>query len=163
MNTPRFLVDCMLGKLARRLRALGYDTRFVRYLTDIRLVGLARYEKRILLTRDLELARKANECSLLVHSGNTETQLREVINHLNLTPQAPFTRCLQCNSLLESITRDKVKGRIPLYVEKSFHNFKECPDCKRIFWPGTHQDNLRREFETIHALNAPEKYHHTNK
>jgi len=139
----------MLGKLARRLRALGYDTRFVRYLPDIRLIALARYEQRIVLTRDHDLARRASERSFLVHSQEAETQLQEVAGHFQLSPHAPFTRCLACNSRLVSLPRGQAKGRVPLYVERSFKNFKECPDCGRVFWPGTHHERLCREMSTI--------------
>ena len=51
---PRFLVDSMLGKVARWLVLMGYDASFAggKSPSDLELLERARREDRVLLTRD---------------------------------------------------------------------------------------------------------------
>ena len=49
---PRFIADAMLGRLARWLRTLGYDTAYDDRIADADLVRRSLTEGRHLLTRD---------------------------------------------------------------------------------------------------------------
>src|SRR5919201_3440585 len=113
---PRFVADVMLGKLARWLRALGYDTLYYRDAPDSRLLGLALREQRRLLTRDAALAVRAGAVGLLVRAETLDDQLREVAETFGLGPRAPLTRCLECNGTLTRRTPSEVAGRVPPYT-----------------------------------------------
>lgn len=143
-GTPKFVVDTMLGKLARWLRALGCDTLYLRAVEDRRLLHLARAETRILLTRDARLAREAGSLGLLVSTERLESQMREVIERLDLSPpeHGLLSRCLECNDLLEERRKEAVRGLVPEYVFSTQERFVGCPRCGRIYWQGSHADRI---------------------
>ena len=138
----RLLADAMLGALARRLRLLGYDTRYDASLSDNELVRLARAEDRVLLTRDRELLRRRNLRRLFIHSQNWEEQARQVLTELPLPAPAPFSRCMICNTPLLPMLHSEAWGLVPPYVFVRHDQFRLCPDCNRVFWPGTHRQNM---------------------
>ncbi|MEW5686603.1 MAG: DUF5615 family PIN-like protein [Pseudomonadota bacterium] len=134
----RFLCDVMLVRLARLLRAAGYDT----YLAadgepDAELVRTARREGRILVTRDKRLAAAAEE-SVLVHGwgvdGEAHTLSRAVV--LDWTA-APFTRCTLDNAPLRDATAEELSG-LPDRTRGLAGPFRSCPACGRTYWPGSH-------------------------
>ena len=87
MATPqRFVLDTMLGKLARWLRAMGYDALYFKAADDRYLLQLARAEARTLLTRDAKLARLAGPGGLLIRATEIESQMAEVLERLALRP-----------------------------------------------------------------------------
>src|SRR5439155_308075 len=55
---PRFVADCNVGRLARWLRALGYDASYHAHIEDAALVREAAAEGRVLLTRDRDLTKR---------------------------------------------------------------------------------------------------------
>jgi uncharacterized protein with PIN domain len=138
MSEVRFVADVMLGKLARWLRALGYDTLYFRAAADSRLLGIALRERRRLLTRDVALAARAREAGLLVRSDGLEPQLREVMTACALTSRAPLSRCLECNGVLTGRAPAAVLDRVPPYTLATQTEFWECEGCRRVFWSGTH-------------------------
>jgi uncharacterized protein with PIN domain len=136
----------MLGKLARWLRILGFDVLYDTSLDDHELLALARLEKRILLTRDNPLAFGSDEPPrLFIESEDFRQQLRQVVNTYNLDSRKElFTRCVECNSLLETISRDEVRNRVPPYVFSTQSQFKRCPRCDKILWGGTHRQHMQQ-------------------
>ncbi|MDY7039462.1 MAG: Mut7-C RNAse domain-containing protein [Chloroflexota bacterium] len=143
-NAPaRLLADGMLGRLAKWLRILGFDTVYDPTLDDNALLRLARAEGRVLLTGDRELARRPGAQSLLVESTELEAQLRQVIVALNLHPDAAFSRCPVCNVLLETPDKETVRDRVPPYVLRKHTEFRHCPRCDRVYWPGTHYARMK--------------------
>lgn len=143
-ESPKFIVDTMLGKLARWLRALGYDTVYPRAAEDDRLLSLARAEARILLTRDARLAREAGPLGLLVSAERLELQLSEVLERLNLAPteHGLLSRCLDCNGLLEERPKEAARGLVPEYVFSTQERFVGCPNCGKVYWQGSHADRI---------------------
>jgi uncharacterized protein with PIN domain len=143
-ETPKFIVDTMLGKLARWLRALGYDTLYLRAIADHRLLHLARAEARILLTRDARLAREAGSLALLVSAERLDGQISEVLERLDLAPpeHGLLSRCLECNGLLEDRPKDAVRGLVPEYIFSTQERFVGCPGCEKIYWQGSHADRI---------------------
>jgi len=137
MIIPKFLADCMLGKLARWLRILGYDTKYFHYLDDAKIIALARFEHRIILTKDRDLAKRASDITYLVSSSRVEEQVQEVITAFHLPYLTSFTRCPHCNELLFDLPPEEAKKEVPLFVSLTFSQFKKCPKCHRIYWPGT--------------------------
>lgn len=149
MSNNKFIADCMLGKLARWLRILGFDTQYVRYLTDAQLLAQARYQNRILLTKDTLLYKKAKNLGYFVHSETIEEQVKEILHHFQLHPHLALTRCPYCNLPLEIPTPTVQIPWTPLYVLRSFSNIKICPRCSQTFWPGTHWKNIIKKLEPL--------------
>lgn len=146
----KFVVDEMMGRLAKWLRILGYDTVYMKDVEDNEVLRVAFRDGRILLTRDAQLLDriKIPEAYLVKAESSYLEQLKEVLEHFDLPMDENqiFTRCLQCNVPIHIIEKSKVIGKIPPYVAKSQAEFKICPNCQRIFWPATHYTN------TIHKL-----------
>jgi uncharacterized protein with PIN domain len=139
----RFLADAMVGRLAKWLRVLGYDTLYQRDGDDEVLLATAAAEGRVLLTRDTRLPRGDLPAgSLLIRSDRVEDQIREVLRAYDLRPKSPGTRCLRCNALLAPVSREGVAGRVPDFVLKRYTAFRTCPLCRRIYWPGTHRRRM---------------------
>ena len=138
----RFVADAMLGTLAKWLRILGYDTLFDPELDDHQLVRLARAEDRMLLTRDRELARRRGVRVLLIVSEHLEEQVVQALTDLELEPDAAFSRCPVCNVPLEPVNLDTVRARVPAYVAQTHKNFKLCSGCQRVYWRGTHWQQM---------------------
>lgn len=153
-NDPRrFVADVMVGKLARWLRVLGVDVLYDPSLHDQDLVGLARRERRVLLTRDRPLARQPGEPPrLLIESDDFRLQLRQVVRSFGLDPAARlFTRCIECNYPLEWALPEEVRERVPPYVFATQTSFKRCSACDKIFWGGTHREHMIRVLDSIFA------------
>ncbi len=144
MDKRAFVADVMLGRLARWMRAAGWDTAYDPSWSDNQLVRLARAEGRVLLTRDVELARRPGMVTLLVASDRLEEQLRQVMEAFGLRLQWDATRCMICNVPLEAVARDQLKDRVPPYIYATHSSFKRCPACGRIYWQGTHWRRIVR-------------------
>jgi len=149
----RFLADEMLGKLAKWLRVVGYDTVWYDGGGDSALVHQALVEDRIILTRDTNLVkRKLARKSILIGSDQPREQLRQVVEELDLDlKDRLFTRCLVCNCELVSVRKDNVREKVPIYTYLTQSNFYECPNCGRIYWPGTHKDSMLKLINSVIA------------
>ena len=144
INAPKFIVDNNVGKLAKWLRVMGYDTLFFNGSSDSRMIAIALAEDRVILTRDTQIMRRRVVTSgqlkaILIQTDEPERQMRQVIDSLNLDCQfRPFTICLECNQPLVPRTREQVKDLVPPYVFRTQVQYVECPTCHRIYWRGTH-------------------------
>jgi uncharacterized protein with PIN domain len=139
----------MVGTLAKWLRILGYDTYFDAELDDHQLVRLARAEDRVLLTRDRELAQRPGVRSVLLISESLESQLIQVLTELHLEPDRSFSRCPVCNELLTEVDREAARDRVPAYVARSYESFRMCPACQRVYWRGTHWQQMDEQLARI--------------
>lgn len=141
----KFIVDAMLGRLARWLRILGYDTIYDPNFSDDDLFFKAHQEKRILLTRDSELAHRMNPrycCFITDHS--VRDQLRQIIVTYQLNVEDfLFSRCTLCNSSIEAIAKENSQGRVPEFVYNSTQEFYYCAHCDKIYWAGSHIKQVR--------------------
>ncbi len=147
-----FIVDGMLGRLAKWLRILGFDARFAP-VEDTRLLAEARRDERVLLTRDRELVlRASSHPALLIESQFWPDQVRQVLDRFDLRGEArPFSRCLECNVLLETLTAEAAARLVPPHVLERSPAFALCPRCGRVFWSGTHQAAMARELKDLLA------------
>ncbi|MBI4744855.1 MAG: Mut7-C RNAse domain-containing protein [Actinobacteria bacterium] len=138
----KFILDQMLGRLAKWLRLLGYDSLYFKNIDDKKLISISKSENRILLTRDTGIikrkeVRKAIINAVLINSDNLNDQIKQLHQILKIKlRQKPF--CAVCNEPIEEIEKENVKLLVPPYVFKTQHNFFRCPECNRIFWDGTH-------------------------
>jgi len=147
----KFLADEMLGRLAKWLRILGYDTLYHQHLDDNELVRLARAEGRLILTRDTKLTRRRGVRHLLIKSELVEEQLPQVLNDLGLVLDNLFSRCVICNTPLKEMERSAAKEQVPPYVFRTQECFKLCPQCGRIYWRGTHWEGMKGRIEGLEA------------
>jgi uncharacterized protein len=152
---PRFIADENVGKLARLLRLVGYDTLFFNGENDARLVDLALDSGRIILTRDTRIPLRKPIAggqirAVLLRDDNPEKQLGQVISELNLSGELrPFSLCLECSQPLHPLTREEVQNRVPPYVWQTQKDYVECPLCRRIYWKGTHWEAMTRTLAKI--------------
>ena len=143
----RLLADGMLGRLTKWLRLLGYDTAYDNAATDPELARRARAEGRILLTRDQALAARRGLRALLIRSQALEEQVREVRQGLGPPPHAALSRCAVCNSVLERMSHDQAAQRVPPHVLRTQTEFRFCPGCGRVYWPGSHLKAIRAQLD----------------
>jgi uncharacterized protein len=148
-----FVVDCMLGKAAKWLKILGFDTLFFSSAGDDALLRIARDEGRTLLTRDHALAARArarDASFLLIESEVWESQVRRVLEHFELRAAArPFTRCVECNVPLAPLARDNAANLVAPFVLERGRDFALCPECGRVFWEGTHHADMESKIATL--------------
>jgi uncharacterized protein with PIN domain len=153
----KFICDDNLGKLAKWLRTLGYDTLFFDPIEDGELVARALKDDRVVLSRDTQLSRfkfKLGENLLRIESDKPLEQLKQVLDQFKLKPNKGlmFSRCSVCNEPLEKIEKDKIEDRLYPYVRKTQDNFVHCPNCDRIYWSATHVERMMKtlsEFKII--------------
>jgi len=145
LRVPRFILDAHLGRLAAYLRLLGLDAVYRNDFTDAELARRSALEQRILLTRDRGLLkRSAVTRGYCVRSDEPREQAREVVERFDLRRAiAPFRRCLSCNGLLQPVEKQAVWDRLPPGTRERFDEFYRCPDCGKIFWPGSHYARLQ--------------------
>lgn len=133
-----------MGKLAKWLRMMGYDTLFFNGPDDSNMIATALTERRVILTRDAEIMKRRVVTSgklkaIHIKSERPEQQIRQVVKTLNLDHDfIPFTLCLECNQPLVMRTKEEVRDRVPPYVFQTQREYVECPACHRIYWKGTH-------------------------
>ena len=148
-SEPIFFVDAMLGNIARKLRLLGYDSQYFSDIDDEKLIDSARKEKRIIISKDEELIKKAQKLGMRsIHITKEEEveEFLEIINSVNLKRiqiNGNIARCPKCNSLTESVDKEIIKERIPQGVLKLNDKFWICKYCNQIYWEGTHIKNLQ--------------------
>ena len=142
-----FMVDAMLGRLARWLRILGYDTAYEKVITDESLIERTIQENRWLLTRDRRLTERKvirSRCTLIAHD-DLEGQLRQLHEDLKLDlgmNDRRSYRCADCNVVLFSIPYDEAAPLVPPVVARQHQEFLQCAHCRRVFWQGSHWEDL---------------------
>lgn len=136
----KFIVDAMLGSLAKWLRILGYDTVYDPKVNDDDLFFKTHLENRILLTRDSELACRVKKgLSFLLKNENLRDQLKLAISHFELnTNEHIFTRCVLCNNRITEIKKDLIKNRLDHFIFETVDKFYFCEFCDKIYWAGSH-------------------------
>ena len=147
-----FIVDTTLGKLAKWLRILGYDTLYWRADDQEGILHRAREEGRTLVTKDTKLFKaKGSVEALLIREDNPFRQLQEVVRHFRVPVNQGmlFSRCLVCNALLEAIDPDEAKGAVPDHIYHTHEEFSRCPVCRKVYWSGTHYGQMTRVVERL--------------
>lgn len=138
--TPCFAAEKTLGRLAKWLRLLGFDTLYQSDKTGKNFRDTLEND-RILLTRTRRLRNRiAPHKTIFVESDHLERQLQQIFRELGLKAHQtrPFSRCLQCNVPIVAVSKNDVWGRIPDFIFETHDSFNQCPQCQRVFWPGSH-------------------------
>lgn len=146
-----FVVDVNLGRLARLLRLLGFDALFSNAYDDDEIVRISEEQNRIALTRDRRLLHaKAVTHGYWVRSVWPSKQVDEVVRRFDLAGQVrPFSRCADCNGLIEPVAKAEVEDRLEPKTKKYYEKFYRCPACGKIYWEGSHVGKLRQRFKGI--------------
>lgn len=140
----------MLGKLAKKLRLLGYDSFYSSDISDDELIKIAKNENRILITKDFSLARHGIKEKIttiqITHDDEIEQilQINEKVNLGKCVISAAKSRCPMCNGKLRFIEKNDVSDIIPSGVLNHFNEFWLCKKCNKVYWEGTHIKNLQR-------------------
>jgi uncharacterized protein with PIN domain len=145
LREPRFVLDTHLGKLARLLRLVGFDTLYSNDFEDAEIVEVSLAQGRIVLTRDRGILKHGRLThGYCVRSPAPLEQIREVVARFDLrTRIAPFTRCTMCNGTIRLVARDEVEHRLPPRASRSHEEFRYCAGCDRVYWKGSHYTRLR--------------------
>lgn len=151
---PRFIADCNVGRLARWLRAVGYDASYHAQIGDAELVREAAAENRVLLTRDRDLTKRrviqtGVVRAILIRDDDVRAQLRQVMTELGLGLEQSLTRCIECNSELLPRQAASVAERVPPFVRSTQTHYSECPSCARVYWAGTHWQRMRQALAAL--------------
>ena len=149
MRLMIFIADNMLGRLAKWLRLLGYDTLYLPHADDPGLARVARAQDRVLLTRDVELTRRRGVLHLLIESEKVGEQVSQVFRAFKLSTREAFSRCAECNQRLEVVSKELVRGIVPPYVFSTQERFRQCAQCGRIYWRGTHWARMVARIEDL--------------
>ena len=144
-SPPRFACDVMLGRTARWLRLLGFDTFYDNKAEDGDLKKLCLGENRVLLTQDVALHKSMPAgASRLVAAVQPRQQLQELASAFRLDRLSLPPRCSLCNGELAAAAKEEVAGRVPPYVFRTQDSFQRCRLCRKIYWPGTHAGGIAR-------------------
>ena len=148
----KFIADCMLGKLAKWLRILGYDTLYFHKIDDDDLFDKVMYTRSILLTRDTKLFVKIPYNSgLFINSDHVKEQLQQVVLALHLDCSEAFlSRCIACNMKLESVEKLEIETRVPDFIYYTHTDFSHCSHCGKVYWKGSHQSHIQETLRQLH-------------
>ncbi len=136
----KFIVDVNLGKLAQKLRLLGFDTLFENNYDDHEIVKITRWNNRIILTRDIGILKyNAVKYGYWVRNTQPSEQVAEVVRKFNLTPAInPFSRCTICNGILVPVDKNQIADKITPQTYQQYDEYTQCRNCGKIFWKGSH-------------------------
>ncbi len=150
---PRFLCDEHLGKLARLLRIMGFDTAAVSAPSEPAVARQAVREDRVLLSRGRAvLKRREIGRGMLVLPDRADDQAVAVLRRFVLAGRiAPYSRCARCNGRVTPVAKDEVAARIPPRTAAWLDEYHRCEACHQLYWEGTHVERLRDRIAQIAA------------
>jgi len=155
---PKFLLDDNLGKLAKWLRILGYDSVVYQSISIEKKISTCIKERRIFLTRSKKTAgRKESFSRILIISDNHEQQLQEISNLLILSADLLFSRCTECNFNLQMVKKEKIQKLIPEFIYNNFKEFNVCRKCGKIFWKGSHYNAIKYKLNNLLTITSTNK------
>lgn len=164
LRKTKFVIDVHLGKLARNLRLLGFDTDYKSNRNDSELAKISSKENRVLLTRDRQLLmRKIVTHGFIIRNEIPIHQIAEVLNRMDLWESiSPFTRCVKCNSNLKGLQKNSskyndLKEQIPQKVKEWCKEFSYCSICNKVYWKGTHYTNFLDKISIIKSKQIQKK------
>lgn len=153
----KFVVDGMLGKLARWLRMLGYDTKYFNDVDDDEILKVASEEKRILLTRDYQFFRKASihgVRAIFIDGETPAEKLAELTRELNVRLEVNIdeSRCPKCNARIKPIDKERVKDKVPKSTYRIYNEFWVCTGCGQVYWKGSHWKKINSTLNRVKQI-----------
>jgi uncharacterized protein with PIN domain len=143
-----FVCDVMLGKLAKYLRILGLDAPHLKNATDLNKYK-GQDKSSLFLTRRTSL--RDEEGTLFIRSDRTKGQVMEISDAIRpyFDPTKVMTRCIRCNLTLADIERADIEQYVPEFVFHKYKTFKTCPQCRKVYWEGSHAENMTRFLKEV--------------
>jgi uncharacterized protein len=139
----RFICDSTLGKLTKHLRMLGFDAIFTNSLDT-----LNRYKNSADPPLFFTKRKKAisYQPAIFVEKNKIDEQIEEIENYIRpyINANDFMTRCIECNTLLEPIEKEDIEARVPEYIYHHHEEFKVCTACKKVYWQGTHAEQMKK-------------------
>ncbi|EEB73116.1 Mut7-C RNAse domain-containing protein [Thermococcus sp. AM4] len=152
----KFIADMMLGRLARWLRLYGHDTLYG-IEDDEEIIETAKRENRVILTKDVALARRAERLGVnvfLLRSNSLEDQVAELkrlgVEFGELFPAN--ARCPKCNGPIKAVPKEAVRERVSPKVYERYDEFYVCQNCGQIYWPGRQWEEMLKIDEKLREL-----------
>lgn len=158
LRDPKFICDVQLGRLAKYLRMLGFDTLYDNKYSVKEVIKISNEEKRTILTRNTLLLKNSLVVrGYWIRSQDPHTQIIQVIHFSDLLSLIkPFYRCSECNGLLVPVTKEEIENKLLQNTKKYFNEFHKCSSCGKIYWKGSHfkkildlSENLKKDVEGI--------------
>ena len=152
----KFILTRELGRLAKWLRILGFDTLYYNQDNAGSLIVAALRNDRIILTRNQRLPQARGVRIIHIRAETLKDQIFQIVEelHIKLDNQRMFTRCILCNEALTKVEKRQVKDKVPEYVFATQHDFVCCQKCQRIYWQGTHWGNVVNTLQDIQKWNS---------
>ncbi len=149
-----FVLDVHLGKLARRMRLLGFDVCYRNDLEDAEIMEIAERENRIILTRDLGILKHRKVMhGYLVRSDHIDCQLRAVLKRYDLSDRLHlWKRCMICNGLMARVEKTDVLDRLESKTRLYYEEFHRCSSCHRLYWRGSHYVKIAAWLDEFMAM-----------
>jgi len=146
LEIEKFIVDVNLGRLARYLRLMGFDSLYDNNYPDEDIAQFSKEQNRIVLTRDVGLLkRKDISHGYWVRSDKPREQLDEVVIRFGLQDKIQKMKyCSHCNGKLFEVAKEEIIDQLKKKTEENFNKFYQCNDCKKIYWKGSHFDNIEK-------------------
>jgi uncharacterized protein len=146
----KFIADVHLGKLARLLRMLGFDTVYENSFATNELISISREQERILLSRNSSFAKDNTIKTFITTAEEPLTQLKQVVEYFELKNEFhPFSRCIVCNGELQTVSKQEISHLLPENTFRYFNEFWQCSNCRRIYWKGSHYERMLQTIQTI--------------
>jgi len=151
LRETRFIADVNIRDIVKYLRALGLDVYCDSTLFPRDIVRISKEEKRTILTKSRKLLKHRDVTrGIFIRPGTTTEQIRRVIDLLSLRGAiAPFTRCLVCNAMLTSVSKEEIFDRIPPKARASHDSYSYCGECDRVYWKGTHFIRIQKVVDAV--------------
>ncbi|MFO7527065.1 MAG: Mut7-C RNAse domain-containing protein [Ignavibacteriaceae bacterium] len=151
LRDPKFVCDVHLGKLAKNLRMIGIDSDYKNNYTAREIVNISLNERRTILTRDPGLLKRSEVThGYFVRNSIPLEQTKEIVTRFQLQNNInEFSRCIECNSKLVETEKDKIIHRLPKRISKAHDDFYLCSECNKIYWKGSHFDNMLLKLKLI--------------
>ncbi|UCF49447.1 MAG: Mut7-C RNAse domain-containing protein [Thermoplasmatales archaeon] len=152
----KFLCDQMLGTLAKWMRIFGFDTFYANgEIDDKELIDICSKENRILITRDkilIQIARRENLKTIDINTIDIDEQIKKVISDREIDLKKVLSRCILCNTAVDEIKKDEVKDKVLKKVYDNNEKFWLCKKCDKIYWKGSHYENMIDKINEIKKL-----------
>lgn len=144
LRETKFILDVHLGTLARYLRLAGFDSYYRNNLADDEIIRISLAEQRIILTRDLPLLKNGQVThGYFVRNTSPKRQFAEILQRFDLKGQLkPFTRCMDCNGMIESVDKESVRGHVQPNTFQYISEYYRCRSCGKIYWKGSHYERM---------------------
>ncbi|HXW02618.1 MAG TPA: Mut7-C RNAse domain-containing protein [Candidatus Nitrosotenuis sp.] len=149
-QNPSFVIDSMLGTIAKKMRILGFDSKYSASIDDEDLILLAKKENRTIITKDSQVVNNAKKHDILTVDIVTHTEKEQLIEIAKKTGFKKYefnsnsARCPVCNGILHGIEKRQIIDKVPPKIAQNVRDFWICESCKHIYWEGTHIRNLKK-------------------